>query len=166
MGAEVGATSSIFPYTEAMGRFLKLTRRSATVDALKPFRDNLKADDGAEYDRVIEINLSELEPHINGPYSPDLATPLSKLKQRVAESTWPTKLSASHIGSCTNASFEDLSRAASLVKQAEQAGLSLKTPFFIAPSSQEVKATAERDGIIGTFQAAGGTLLANACGAW
>lgn len=166
MGAEVGATSSIFPYTDRMGAFLRLTRRSATVDALQPFRGDLKADEDAEYDQLIEINLSELEPHVNGPFTPDLSHPISVFKERVAESAWPTQLAAAHIGSCTNSSYEDLSRAASLAEQAEQAGLSLKADFFIAPGSEEVRQTVERDGLVQTFEAAGGTMLANACGAW
>ncbi|ORY81810.1 aconitate hydratase [Leucosporidium creatinivorum] len=165
MGAEIGATSSIFPYTKSMGRFLRQTRRSATVEALQPFREDLQADEGAEYDRYIEINLSELEPHVNGPFTPDLSHPISVFKDRVAESTWPTQLSASHIGSCTNSSYEDLSRASSLAKQAEDAGLRLQTPFFIAPGSEEIRATVARDGILDTFEGAGGTMLANACGA-
>ncbi|GAA5872653.1 hypothetical protein JCM8547_003720 [Rhodosporidiobolus lusitaniae] len=165
MGAEVGATSTIFPYTDAMGRFLSQTRRQATVDAVQAFRHNMVADEGAEYDRYIEIDLSTLEPHINGPFTPDLAHPISLFKDRVAESNWPTSVSASLIGSCTNSSYEDLSRAASLAKQAEDAGLKLKTKFFVAPGSEEIRATVARDGIFETLEGVGGTLLANACGA-
>ncbi|GAA6023035.1 hypothetical protein JCM10207_002050 [Rhodosporidiobolus poonsookiae] len=165
MGAEIGATCTIFPYTDAMGRFLQQTRREATVDALQPYRRDLRADEGAEYDRVIEIDLSTLEPHINGPFTPDLAHPISLFKDRVAESSWPTTVSASLIGSCTNSSYEDLSRAASLAQQAQDAGLQLKTKFFVAPGSEEIRATVARDGIFETLEGVGGTLLANACGA-
>ncbi|GAA6042683.1 hypothetical protein JCM8097_003744 [Rhodosporidiobolus ruineniae] len=165
MGAEIGATCSIFPYTDSMGRFLQQTRRAATVDALQPYRKDLRADEGAEYDRYIAIDLSTLEPHINGPFTPDLAHPISTFAARVAESTWPTAVSASLIGSCTNSSYEDLSRAASLAQQAEEAGLKIKTKFFVAPGSEEIRATVARDGILDTFEQVGGSLLANACGA-
>lgn len=204
MGAEVGATSTIFPYNDSMGDYLTATRRADTVRALQPFRADFKADEGAEYDRYIEIvsysipfcvflqsrsiiplprgarrdnlkltsfrtvpqYLDTLEPHINGPFTPDLSHPISTFADRVRESTWPTTISAAHIGSCTNSSYEDLSRANSLVQQAEDAGLKLKSNFFIAPGSEEIRATASRDGVFDVMESAGGTMLANACGAW
>ncbi|GAA5916530.1 hypothetical protein JCM6882_003573 [Rhodosporidiobolus microsporus] len=166
MGAEIGATSSIFPYTESMGRFLVETRRGATVDALQPFRRDLRADEGAEYDRVVEIDLSTLEPHINGPFTPDLSHPISSFSRAVASNpSWPTSVSAALIGSCTNSSYEDLSRAASLAQQAQEAGLKIKSRLFVAPGSEEIRATVARDGILDTFEQVGGSLLANACGA-
>ncbi|KAM0756199.1 putative aconitate hydratase [Meredithblackwellia eburnea MCA 4105] len=165
MGAEVGATSTIFPYTDSMGNFLKATRRGETVQALQPYRQDLRADEDAEYDRLIEIDLNTLEPHVNGPFTPDLSHPISTFADRVRESTWPTTISAAHIGSCTNSSYEDLSRAASIAQQAENAGLKLKSNFFVAPGSEEIRATADRDNVFDVMVSAGGTMLANACGA-
>ncbi|OAA42082.1 aconitate hydratase [Metarhizium rileyi] len=176
MGAEVGATTSIFPYTHASARYLEATRRAQAVDninALQSFPDpgaaqdarfQFKADAGAEYDRVIKINLSELEPHINGPFTPDLATPLSKFKDVVKDQQWPEKLSAGLIGSCTNSSYEDMTRVESLLKEAAQAGLKPAADFYITPGSEQIRATLERDGTLETFEGAGGILLSNACG--
>ncbi|KAM4065485.1 aconitase family (aconitate hydratase) domain-containing protein [Hirsutella rhossiliensis] len=176
MGAEVGATTSIFPYTEASARYLKSTRRSqavANVEALQRFpgpgaaedaRLQFKADEGAEYDRLIKINLSELEPHINGPFTPDLATPLSKFKDTVKDQQWPEKLSAGLIGSCTNSSYEDMTRVESLLKEAAGAGLKPAADFYITPGSEQIRATLERDGTLETLEGAGGVLLSNACG--
>jgi homoaconitase len=176
MGAEIGATTSIFPYTEASSRYLKSTRREqasrnaevfqnfpgagATEDAFFKF----KADEGAQYDELIEIDLSKLEPHINGPFTPDLATPLSMFKQTVQEQKWPEKLSAGLIGSCTNSSYEDMTRVESIVREAEKAGLKPKADFYITPGSEQIRATLERDGTLDTFTDAGGILLSNACG--
>ncbi|AEO56986.1 hypothetical protein MYCTH_2302623 [Thermothelomyces thermophilus ATCC 42464] len=176
MGAEIGATTSIFPYTEASSRYLKATRREqasrdaevfqnfpgagATEDAFFRFR----ADEGAQYDQLIEIDLSKLEPHINGPFTPDLATPLSQFKKTVQEERWPEKLSAGLIGSCTNSSYEDMTRVESLVREAEKAGLKPKADFYITPGSEQIRATLERDGTLETFTKAGGVLLSNACG--
>ncbi|KKA26444.1 hypothetical protein TD95_000142 [Thielaviopsis punctulata] len=175
MGAEVGATTSIFPYTEASARYLVATRRAqaaANAAALQSFPAGasgdsvfqFKADDGAEYDQLIEINLSELEPHINGPFTPDLATPLSKFKATVQEQGWPEGLSAGLIGSCTNSSYEDMTKAESLLKQAKAAGLKPKADFYITPGSEQIRATLERDGTLDTFNEAGGIVLSNACG--
>ncbi|KAL2191979.1 aconitate hydratase [Thermothelomyces heterothallicus CBS 203.75] len=176
MGAEIGATTSIFPYTEASSRYLKATRREqasrdaevfqnfpgagATEDAFFRFR----ADEGAQYDQLIEIDLSKLEPHINGPFTPDLATPLSQFKKTVQEEQWPEKLSAGLIGSCTNSSYEDMTRVESLVREAEKAGLKPKADFYVTPGSEQIRATLERDGTLETFTKAGGILLSNACG--
>lgn len=176
MGAEVGATTSIFPYTEASARYLTSTSRGQAVqniDTLQSFPGagagedayfRFKADEGAEYDQVIEINLSELEPHINGPFTPDLATPLSKFKDTVKEQQWPKKLSAGLIGSCTNSSYEDMTRVESLLKQAQAAGLKPSSDFYVTPGSEQIRATLERDGTLDTLEGAGGIVLSNACG--
>ncbi|KAK5987183.1 Aconitase 2 [Cladobotryum mycophilum] len=176
MGAEVGATTSIFPYTEASARYLKATRRGQAVENIEALQSfpggstsedahfRFKADEGAEYDQLITINLSELEPHINGPFTPDLATPLSKFKDVVKEQDWPEKLSAGLIGSCTNSSYEDMTRVESLLKEAAGAGLKPAADFYITPGSEQIRATLERDGTLETFEAAGGVLLSNACG--
>ncbi|CZS78844.1 unnamed protein product [Fusarium graminearum] len=176
MGAEVGATTSIFPYTKASARYLDSTRRSQAnknIEALKSFAGNssdpdarwqFKADEGAEYDDLITIDLSTLEPHINGPFTPDLATPLSKFKEVVKEQEWPELLSAGLIGSCTNSSYEDMTRVESLLKDAQKAGLKPAADFYITPGSEQIRATLERDGTLQTFQQAGGIVLSNACG--
>ncbi|KYK60324.1 aconitate hydratase [Drechmeria coniospora] len=176
MGAEVGATTSIFPYTDASARYLRSTRRGDAVDnveALQRFPGQsisedakfcFRADEGAEYDQVIKINLSELEPYINGPFTPDLATPLSKFKHTVKDQKWPEKLSAGLIGSCTNSSYEDMTRVESLLKEAAGAGLKPAADFYITPGSEQIRATLERDGTLETLEGAGGILLSNACG--
>ncbi|KAI5476039.1 hypothetical protein MNV49_000468 [Pseudohyphozyma bogoriensis] len=165
MGAEVGATCTIFPYTKSMGTFLSLTDRTQTVEALQAYLGDLRADEHAEYDQLLEIDLDTLEPHINGPFTPDLSFPISKFREAVDTSSWPTTISAALIGSCTNSSYEDLSRAASIVRQAREANLELKSKLFVAPGSEEIRATADRDGLFDQAEEAGGTLLANACGA-
>ncbi|KAM0198138.1 hypothetical protein ACHAPI_004094 [Fusarium lateritium] len=176
MGAEVGATTSIFPYTQASARYLDSTRRSQAnknIEALESFASNssnpdarwqFKADEGAEYDDLITIDLSTLEPHINGPFTPDLATPLSKFKDVVKEQEWPQLLSAGLIGSCTNSSYEDMTRVESLLKDAKKAGLKPAADFYITPGSEQIRATLERDGTLETFEEAGGIVLSNACG--
>ncbi|KAL2133136.1 hypothetical protein VTI74DRAFT_2831 [Chaetomium olivicolor] len=176
MGAEVGATTSIFPYTEASARYLKATRREQAAKNAALFQSfpgagsaedaffRFKADEGAEYDELIEIDLSKLEPHINGPFTPDLATPLSQFKKTVQEQQWPEKLSAGLIGSCTNSSYEDMTRVESIVREAEKAGLKPKADFYITPGSEQIRATLERDGTLQTFTDAGGIVLSNACG--
>lgn len=176
MGAEIGATTSIFPFTEASARYLEATRRGNLASAAKIFESfpgvgnssdayfKFKADEGAEYDQLIEINLSELEPHINGPHTPDLSTPLSEFKKTVQEEKWPAKVSAGLIGSCTNSSYEDMTRVESIVKAAEAAGLKPATDFYVTPGSEQIRATLERDGILDTFTDAGGIVLSNACG--
>jgi homoaconitase len=166
MGAEVGATTSTFPFTQSMKRYLTATQRGPIGDLAEEVARTgfLNADSGAEYDQVIEIDLSSLEPHINGPFTPDLATPLSKFASAVKENNWPEKASAGLIGSCTNSSYQDMSRVASLVKQASEAGLKPKIPFFITPGSEQIRATIERDGLTEIFEQNGATILANACG--
>ncbi|KAJ1879263.1 Aconitate hydratase mitochondrial, partial [Coemansia sp. S17] len=134
------------------------------ADASRAFAHNLRADEGAHYDEVVEINLSELEPRINGPFTPDLMTPLAKFKTTAQEKDWPQDISACLIGSCTNSSYEDMSRAASLAKEALDAGLKVKSDFIVTPGSEQIRATTERDGLLEIFRQAGGNILANACG--
>jgi len=172
MGAEVGATTSVFPYTKASERYLQATRRGDAAKQASSFQntgsgDNrflFQADDGAQYDEVIDINLSELEPHINGPFTPDLSIPLSRFKDTVKEQQWPESLSAGLIGSCTNSSYEDMTRVQSLLEAAGQAGLKPASDFYITPGSEQIRATLERDGTLESFSEAGGILLSNACG--
>ena len=170
MGAEVGATTSIFPFSESHIPYLNATGRAAMVDAVKGIalgatRYNfLKADKGVEYDEEVTINLTTLEPHINGPFTPDLSTPLSKFREVVKINKWPETFGAGLIGSCTNSSFEDMTRAESLVKQAQAAGLKPRSDFFITPGSEQIRATLEESNTLQTFSDAGGTVLANACG--
>jgi len=165
MGAEIGATCSTFPYTDRMADYLKATTRSGIASAADSFKANLRADEGAEYDQIIEINLDTLKPLVNGPFTPDLANEAGEqLKASSEKNGWPTELSAGLIGSCTNSSYEDMSRCAELIKQADKAGLKFKVPYYVTPGSEQVRATIERDGILDTFLQAGGTALANACG--
>lgn len=164
MGAEIGATTSVFPFNSRMSDYLKATKRAEIASFAEQNAYNLRADEGAKYDQVIEINLSELEPHINGPFTPDLATPVSKFAEAVEQNSWPTELRVALIGSCTNSSYEDMSRSANLAKQALDAGLSAKSQFTITPGSEQIRATIERDGQMDIFTEAGGVVLANACG--
>lgn len=170
MGAEVGATTSLFPFSDHHVPYLKSTNRAAIARtsqaiAASPSIDNLlQPDSDASYDQVITIDLSKLEPHINGPFTPDLSVPLSKFSDHVRVNQWPTSFSASLIGSCTNSSYEDMTRAESLVRQAAAAGLQPKADFFVTPGSEQIRATLERDGTLSTFSDAGATVLANACG--
>lgn len=166
MGAEVGATTSTFPYTENMRTYLNATGRAPVARAADQAASMgfLNADKDAEYDEVIEINLSELEPTINGPFTPDLATPLSKFGSFVKEQGWKDELSAGLIGSCTNSSYEDMTQVADLAKQAKAAGLVTKVPFLCTPGSEQIRATMERDGITSTLEDIGAVVLANACG--
>jgi aconitate hydratase len=164
MGAEIGATTSLFPYNSRMGGYLDATNRSEIRKYAEMFQHNLRTDEGAEYDQVIEINLSELEPHINGPYTPDLATPLSKFAAAVKANDWPEKLSVGLIGSCTNSSYEDMSRSASIAQEAADHGLTAKSGFTITPGSEQIRATIARDGQMEILEKAGGVVLANACG--
>ncbi|KAI0271492.1 aconitase family-domain-containing protein [Gloeopeniophorella convolvens] len=166
MGAEVGATTSTFPYTPSMRSYLHATRRgpvarAADEAAAKGF---LSADEGAEYDEMIQIDLSTIEPTINGPFTPDLATPISKFASFVKENGWKDDISASLIGSCTNSSYEDMTRVADLARQAKAAGLSSKTPFLCTPGSEQIRATMERDSITEVLEDVGAVVLANACG--
>lgn len=170
MGAEVGATTSIFPFDEKMANYLRKTNRSDVAELAEKLADELKADDEvyAEpekyFDQIIEINLNELEPHINGPFTPDLAHPISKMKEAVVENNYPDKISVALIGSCTNSSYEDIDRAANIARQALAKGLKAKTQFTITPGSEQVRATIERDGQLKVLTEFGGTVLANACG--
>ncbi len=165
MGAEIGATASVFPFTEAQAAFLGATGRAGAAAMARRFaKDLLAADEGCRYDRVIEINLSDLEPHINGPFSPDLAWPLSEFAEAVREHGWPHCLSAGLIGSCTNSSYEDMSRAASVAKQATEAGITAQVPLTVSPGSAQITGTIARDGQLAAFEAVGATLLSNSCG--
>ncbi|MBS1627670.1 MAG: aconitate hydratase [Bacteroidetes bacterium] len=170
MGAEIGATTSTFGYDDSMSRYLKATGREEIAAAADKIKEYLTAD--AEvyanpekyFDQIIEINLSELEPHLNGPFTPDLATPISKMKEVAAANGWPTKVEVGLIGSCTNSSYEDISRAVSLAKQVSEKGLKTKAEFTITPGSEQVRYTIERDGFLSTFDKIGAKVFANACG--
>lgn len=167
MGAEVGATTSTFPYQDAHRRYLIQTNRGPIADAADVALHKynfLRADGGAEYDKVIEIDLNTLEPHVNGPFTPDLSTPISQFGARSKQEGWPETVSAGLIGSCTNSSYQDMSRAVSLILQAEKAGLKPKIPFFVTPGSEQIRATIERDGLTDIFERNGAIVLANACG--
>lgn len=167
MGAEIGATTSTFPYQQAHKRYLEATGRGAIAQAADAALNNhnfLRADEGAKYDEIIEINLSEMEPHINGPFTPDLSTPITKYGEKSIEEKWPQNISAALIGSCTNSSYQDMSRVIDLVNQAESAGLKPRIPFFVTPGSEQIRATLERDGLIKKFKDNGAIVLANACG--
>ena len=170
MGAEIGATTSTFGYDESMSRYLKATGRAdvaAAADAVKEYLTGdaeVYANPEKYFDRVIEINLSELEPHLNGPFTPDLATPISQMKEAAAQNNWPIKIEVGLIGSCTNSSYEDISRAVSLAKQAKEKGLTLKSEFTITPGSELVRYTIERDGYLSVFESVGARVFANACG--
>ena len=164
MGAEIGATTSLFPFNDRMYDYLKATKRQAIGDFAREYAAELHEDEGAEYDQLIEINLSELEPHINGPFTPDLATPISKFKEAVKTNKWPEELKVGLIGSCTNSSYEDMSRAASIAEDAMSHGIKAKSLFTVTPGSEQIRATIERDGQLKTFEEFGGMVLANACG--
>jgi len=170
MGAEIGATTSVFPFDERMSSYLRITDRADVASLAESNADNLKADDEIlknpekYYDQVIEINLSELEPHLNGPFTPDKAWPISKMKEAVKENNFPDKVSVALIGSCTNSSYEDIDRAASIAKQALKKGLKTKSQYTITPGSEQVRATIERDGLLEILNEVGGVTLANACG--
>ncbi len=170
MGAEIGATTSTFGYDSSMSRYLKATGREQVAELADGIASYLNADaevyaDPKKYfDEVIEINLSELEPHLNGPFTPDLATPISKMKEAAAANGWPTKIEVGLIGSCTNSSYEDISRAVSLAKQVHAKGLTLKSEFTITPGSEQVRYTIERDGFLDEFNKIGAKVFANACG--
>lgn len=170
MGAEIGATTSVFGYDVKMADYLRSTGRADVAQMADKVAEHLKGDPEVYaspekyFDQVIEINLSELEPHINGPFTPDLAWPLSKFAAAVKENNWPAKLDVGLIGSCTNSSYEDITRAASVAKQAVDKGLVAKSEYTITPGSEQVRYTVERDGYLGIFDKMGGVVLANACG--
>jgi len=170
MGAEIGATTSIFGYDDQMEKYLRATGRDKVADLANGMRKYLRADDEVlltpedYYDQVVEINLSDLEPHLNGPFTPDKATPVSQMGLAAAENNWPTTIEVGLIGSCTNSSYEDISRAASIAKQAVDKGLKTKAKFTITPGSEQVRYTIERDGFIDIFEQLGAEVFANACG--
>jgi aconitate hydratase len=170
MGAEIGATTSIFAYDESMARYLKATNRAFAAAAADKHKDLLTPDPevlanpAAFYDQVIEINLSELEPHLVGPHTPDLVHPVSRIGADAEKEGYPEKISAALIGSCTNSSYEDITRVVDLVKQAKAKGLKARANLFISPGSETVRATIERDGLIQEIESIGGVVLANACG--
>lgn len=170
MGAEVGATTSLFPFDLNMATYLRATGRDDVAEWATAVSDYLEADMDVQaqpdsfYDRVIVINLSELEPHINGPFTPDAATPISEFATKVKENGWPRKMEVGLIGSCTNSSYQDLSRAASIARQAAEDKISVAAPLIINPGSEQIRYTAERDGILGDFEQIGATVMANACG--
>jgi len=170
MGAEIGATCSLFAYDEKMSAYLKATGREEVAALADGVKEHLRPD--AEvyanpekyYDQLLELDLSTLEPYVNGPFTPDLATPISKMAEAVKENGWPAKLEVALIGSCTNSSYEDISRSASIVEDAISKGLKANSEFTITPGSELVRFTIERDGFINTFEKVGGIVLANACG--
>lgn len=164
MGAEIGATTSIFPYTRRMAAYLQATGRGAIAALADAYAPLLRPDPGCEYDQLVEINLSELEPHINGPFTPDLAHPISKFAAAVRKNQWPDDIKVGLIGSCTNSSYEDMSRSAHVAQQALDHGIKAKSTFTITPGSEQVRATIERDGQAEVFRRIGGLVLANACG--
>lgn len=170
MGAEIGATTSVFPYDASMERYLLSTDRADVATLANGVAEHLRADDevfanpSAYYDQVIEINLDTLEPHINGPFTPDRAMELSEFVKAVKENNWPEELRVGLIGSCTNSSYEDMSRVAAIADFASKNGLKAKAEFTITPGSEQVRATIERDGVLAKMEAIGGTVLANACG--
>ena len=170
MGAEIGATTSLFGYDASMGRYLNATGRADIATAADAIAKHLTGDDEVYanpevyFDQVIEIDLNTLEPHLNGPFTPDLATPISKMKEAAAANGWPTKIEVGLIGSCTNSSYEDISRAVSLAQQVTDKGLKLNSEFTITPGSEQVRFTIDRDGFLDVFDKIGATVFANACG--
>ncbi|SHI31534.1 aconitase [Mesonia phycicola] len=170
MGAEVGATTSTFGYDDSMERFLRATDRNDVADAANEVREHLTGDDEVYanpelyFDEVIEINLTELRPHLNGPFTPDLATPISEMKEKAKENDWPINVDWGLIGSCTNSSYEDLTRAASIAQQALDKNLKPKSDFGINPGSEQIRYTADRDGLLKIFEDLDATVFTNACG--
>jgi len=165
MGAELGATTSVFPFNSSMAEYLNATERSEIAAEAAKYKDSLLSPDAdCKYDQVVEIDLSTLEPHVNGPFTPDLATPISQLSDTAKAKGWPLEVKDGLIGSCTNSSYEDMSRVASLMKQALDKGLKSKGTFYITPGSEQIRATIERDGLADTMREFGGIVLANACG--
>ncbi len=170
MGAEIGATNSLFTYDEKISKYLRITGRTEVADLADGVKEHLTddpeiwANPEKYFDQVIEINLSELKPHINGPFTPDRAFAVGEIAPAIKENNWPPEVSAALIGSCTNSSYEDISRAASIVKIALDNGIKLKGDFYITPGSEQIRYTIQRDGFIDLFEKAGGQVLANACG--
>jgi aconitate hydratase len=170
MGAEIGATTSTFGYDESMERYLKATGRADVAELANKIKEHLTADTEVYanpekyFDQIIEINLSELEPHVNGPFTPDLATPISKLKEEALKNGWPTTISVGLLGSCTNSSYEDISRAVSLAKQVSSKNLKAKSEYLINPGSEQIRFTIKRDGFLDVFDQIGAKVFTNACG--
>lgn len=170
MGAEIGATTSTFGYDASMERYLKATGRADVAELANEIKEHLTADPEVYanpekyFDQVIEINLSELEPHVNGPFTPDLATPISKLKEEAIKNDWPLKISVGLLGSCTNSSYEDISRAVSLAKQVSSKNLKAKAEYLINPGSEQIRFTIKRDGFLDVFDQIGAKVFTNACG--
>jgi aconitate hydratase len=170
MGAEIGATCSLFPYDDRSAAYLRATERGDLADLADGAREHLRADPEVEteperfFDRVVDIDLDELEPHLVGPHTPDLDRPISDVKQAAIEEDYPLVISYALVGSCTNSSYEDIGRAAHIARQAKAAGLRVKSPLLITPGSEQVRATIERDGLLDDLEAIGATVLANACG--
>ena len=170
MGAELGATTSVFPYDERMETYLEATGRAGLVPIINENADLICADEEVlsspekYYEKVIDINLSELEPHVVGPHTPDLAAPVSGMKAHMEKGEWPAEITNALIGSCTNSSYEDMGRIAAMAEQAIEAGAKLKIPLLITPGSEQVRATIERDGILGKLKSLGAAVFANACG--
>jgi aconitate hydratase len=164
MGAEIGATTSVFPYNERMDEYLKATNRADIANLSRDNYNMLSPDPNCKYDEVIEINLDELEPLVNGPFTPDLATPISKLGEAAKKNGWPNEISVALIGSCTNSSYEDMNRSASIARQALDKGIKSATHFTVTPGSEQIRATIQRDGQADTLSEVGGVVLANACG--
>lgn len=170
MGAEIGATCSIFGYDNKMSDYLRATKREDVAEMADKIKEHLRPDDEIYqnpekyYDQIFEIDLDTLEPYINGPFTPDLATPISKMKEAAKENNWPTKIEAGLIGSCTNSSYEDISRAVSLVRQVAKKNLKTKADYLITPGSEQIRYTIERDGFLNDFENIGAKVFANACG--
>ena len=165
MGAEIGATTSLFPYDQNMAMYLKATGREAIAAAADGVAEHLRPDDGALYDQLVEIDLDALTPMINGPHSPDRAHRIGpRSVPRREENDWPLEISSALIGSCTNSSYEDITRAASIARQAAARGLTAKTELLVTPGSEQIRATIERDGLLADLEAVGAAVLANACG--
>ncbi|MDQ1534405.1 MAG: aconitate hydratase, partial [Actinomycetota bacterium] len=170
MGAEIGATCSLFPYDTNIAKYLRATGREATADladrsaASLDHDDEIETDPGRFFDRVIEIDLDELEPHLVGPRTPDLDRPVSKIAEEAVREGYPREISAALVGSCTNSSYEDIGRAAHVARQAAARGLRVRSPLMVTPGSEQVRATIERDGLLADLEAIGATVLANACG--
>uniref|UniRef100_A0A0K2V6T4 aconitate hydratase n=1 Tax=Lepeophtheirus salmonis TaxID=72036 RepID=A0A0K2V6T4_LEPSM len=165
MGAEIGATTSVFPYNHRMKAYLDSTNRSDIANLADKYREVLLSPDGGcKYDQVVEIDLNTLEPHVNGPFTPDLATPIGELGEKAKKNGWPLEVKDGLIGSCTNSSYEDMARVTAIIKQALAKGMKSKSNFYITPGSEQIRATIERDGLADTMREFGGVVLANACG--
>src|SRR6266508_2748678 len=170
MGAEIGATCSMFPYDDRSAMYLKATEREEVADLANEYAHHLRIDPEVEsdperfYDRVVEIDLDELEPHLVGPHTPDLDRPVSEVRDAVEKESYPPEISYALVGSCTNSSYEEIGRAAHVARQAKAAGLKVRSPLLITPGSEQVRATIERDGLLADLEAIGASVLANACG--